>query len=108
MEREKERDIGRYREIDQCIGGRCRSSPNDLGHVYRHLWHKPARSHLFPFMDRTHMLKVLRVLIITDSVRNLVDYESYCTFIGFFLYDVLDRDGHDKELAELCYETIIL
>ena len=59
-------------------------------------------------MDRSQMLKVLRVLIITYSVRNLVDYESYCTFIGFFLYDVLDRDGHDKELAELCYETIIL
>ena len=59
-------------------------------------------------MDRTHMLKVLRVLIIIDSVRNLVDYESYCTFIGFFLYYVLDRDGHDKELADLCYETIIL
>ena len=54
------------------------------------------------------MLKVLRVLIITDSVRNLVDYESYYTFIGFFLYDILDRDAHDKELAELCYETIIL
>ena len=59
-------------------------------------------------MDRTHMLKVLRVLIITDSVRNLVDYESYYTFIGFFLYDILDRYAHDQELAELCYETIIL
>ena len=59
-------------------------------------------------MDRSQMLKVLRVLILTNLVRNFVDYESYCTFICFFLYDILDRDGHDKELADLCYESIIL
>ena len=53
------------------------------------------------------MLKLLRVLIITDLVRNFVDYESYSTFICFFLDDVLDKDGSDDDLAERCYETII-
>ena len=58
-------------------------------------------------MDRTHMLKVLRVLIITDLVKEFADYESYSTFICFFLNEVLDRDGLHEELVEQCLETII-
>ena len=60
----------------------------------------------FELMTRNRMLKVLRLLITLDLVRQLADYESYSTFICFFLNEVLDRK-HDAELEELCLETII-
>ena len=57
------------------------------------------------FMARTRMLKVLRLLIISDLVRQFADYESYSKFIGLFMDHSLARD--DAELYELCFETLI-
>ena len=53
------------------------------------------------------MLKLLRVLILTDLVRRFADYQSYSTFISFFLDDIISKDEGDEELFELCLETII-
>lgn len=58
-------------------------------------------------MSRGRFLKLLRVLIITDLLRTFADYESYCTFIAFFLDDVCGHDGEDDGLLEMCCETII-
>ena len=57
-------------------------------------------------MPRADLWKLLRVLVIADLVRTFADYESYSTFIGFFLDEVLDHYG-DGELVEMCCETII-
>ena len=53
------------------------------------------------------MLKALRVIILTDLVRRFADYESYSTFICFFLHEILNKDEGDEEMVELCLETII-
>ena len=63
----------------------------------------------FASMLRARMLMVLRVLIITDLVRNFADYDSYSTFICYFLDDVLSHGGVDifDTLVDQCLETLI-
>ena len=58
-------------------------------------------------MKRALMLRVLTVLILADLVRNFADYESYSTFISYFLNEVLDEHGQDAELFERCLETMV-
>ena len=58
-------------------------------------------------MSRTRMLRVLSVLIVTDLVRQLADYDSYSTLVCFFLNEVLDRNGQDEELVDRCLETLV-
>ena len=69
--------------------------------------HKPTRSKVLSFMNRASMLKVLMVIIHTDLVRRFADYESYSTFISFFLDDILKKDVDGEDIFELCLETII-
>ena len=60
-------------------------------------------------MNRHDTLKVLRILILRDLVRHLVDYDAYSAFIGLFLDGFL-RDRHgadDEEMFDMCLETIV-
>ena len=69
--------------------------------------HKPTRSKVLSFMNRASMLKVLIAIIHTDLVRRFADYESYSTFISFFLEYILTKDVGYEDMFELCLETII-
>ena len=94
--------------VDICI---YRERRHSIQHDSHHHSSISGTKHLevigLALMARHRILKLLRVLIITDLVRQFADYDSYCTFICFFIHEVLDNDGADEELVERCLESII-
>ena len=90
------------RETGRDIEERSRGVDNDERGIHPTIHSKQIAS-----MLRARILMVLRVVIITDLVRNFADYESYSTLICFFLDEVLYHDGDDAELVDRCLETII-